>query len=104
MSDLGAAAAFEVDRAVKGVISRSRGAAVVFVDDSTEERSADHGAGSGRCSRYRLGWCGIEASVGSVPVVVLDVLLVGCENSIAALSCVFAHRRPEGAPIFSHDR
>jgi len=30
--------------------------------------------------------------------------LVGCENSIAALSCVFAHRRPEGAPILSHDR
>jgi hypothetical protein len=28
---------------------------------------------------------------------------VGCENSIAPLSCVFAHRGPEGAPILSHD-
>src|SRR5450759_4777858 len=76
---------------LKGVISRSRGATVVFVDEPTEEWSADHGAVPGRCSRYRLGWCEIEASMGSVPVVVLDVL-VGCEKSITLLTWEFTGR------------
>jgi hypothetical protein len=50
---------FEIKRVrrktdLKGVIIRSRGATVVFVDKSTEEWLADHGALLGRCSRYGL--------------------------------------------------
>jgi len=75
---------------VKGVISRSRGAAVVFVDESTEEWLADHEAVPGRCSRYRFWWCEIEAYVGSVPVVVPDerdfVQRVAVISSPAAVS------------------
>jgi hypothetical protein len=69
---------------VKGVIIRSCGATVVFVDKSTEEWLADHGALLGRCSRYGFGWCEIEASVGSVRVVVPDVVVEHCLEVPAA--------------------
>jgi hypothetical protein len=60
---------------LKGVISRSCGAALVFVDETTKTRLADHHARRALNSAGRLGWRQVETSVGSVPVVVLDVLL-----------------------------
>jgi hypothetical protein len=60
---------------VQGVFSRSCGAALVFVDETAKTWLADHRAGRGPNPQGRVGWREVEASVGSVPVVVLDVFV-----------------------------
>jgi hypothetical protein len=60
---------------LKGVISRSRGAALILVHETTKEWSADHRTGRGWDSAGRYGWSQVETAARPVPVVVLDVLL-----------------------------
>ena len=59
---------------MKGVISRSRGS-VVLVDESAKALLADHGTIGELMLTPRFGCGEVETAVGSVLVVVLDVVV-----------------------------